>query len=135
MRYDYTASGTTTVLILRCKTGVWFIPNQTGHPTYLPESVCAELNRIGTGDDWEELAIEISAKGYYDPGRTYGPPEKCYPPEGSEEREVVRMEICGSCREENRALSKESQAILEELLNSDIEAANLESDEPEPWPV
>ena len=33
-----------------------------------------------------ELVIEGTSSGYYDPGRTYGPPEKCYPPEGEDER-------------------------------------------------
>jgi hypothetical protein len=33
-----------------------------------------------------EIIIPFRAKGYYDSGRLYGPPEKCYPPEGDDER-------------------------------------------------
>jgi len=35
-----------------------------------------------------ELSVDYHVSGYYDPGRTYGPPEDCYPPEGDEERNV-----------------------------------------------
>ena len=33
------------------------------------------------------LGLDLEAKGYYtpgDPGRVFGPPEKCYPPEPAE---------------------------------------------------
>lgn len=36
-----------------------------------------------------DLEIDYDVRGYYDPGRTYGPPEYCYPPEGDEEREIT----------------------------------------------
>lgn len=32
-----------------------------------------------------EVIIPFRCKGYYDSGRLYGPPEKCYPPEGDSE--------------------------------------------------
>lgn len=35
-----------------------------------------------------ELDIKYSITGYYNPGKTSGPPEDCYPPEGDEERNV-----------------------------------------------
>lgn len=137
MRHDYTASGTITVEINRDSDG-WFVPARNGYEAIrLPASVSAEIDSVrGTScGHWDELEIHIRAKGYYDPGKTYGPPENCYPPEGSEDRVVSRVDLIGSRREENRILSEESRAALEDLLNSDIEAANLESDEPEPWPV
>lgn len=37
-----------------------------------------------------ELVIDFVSSGYYDSGRTSGPPENCYPPEGDEDREPVR---------------------------------------------
>ena len=37
-----------------------------------------------------ELVIDLVSSGYYDSGRTSGPPENCYPPEGDEDREPVR---------------------------------------------
>ena len=32
------------------------------------------------------LEINFLSSGYNDPGRSYGPPERCYPPEGDDER-------------------------------------------------
>jgi hypothetical protein len=40
-----------------------------------------------------ELAISYDVSGYYDPGRTYGPPENCYPEEWDEERAVTSAEL------------------------------------------
>lgn len=40
---------------------------------------------VGPGDmDHEELTFAVGIDGYtpYNPGRTSGPPERCYPPEG-----------------------------------------------------
>lgn len=49
---------------------------------------------IYTGDDTEtiyEIECDVTP---YDPGRTYGPPEKCYPPEGGE-CEIVSVKLNG----------------------------------------
>ena len=35
-----------------------------------------------------EIEIEFRSSGYYDPGKTSGLPENCYPPEGEDERTV-----------------------------------------------
>lgn len=35
-----------------------------------------------------EITYRIDASGWYDPGRTWGPPDQCYPPEG--ELEIIR---------------------------------------------
>ena len=69
--------------------------------------------------------IEVEVTNYYggDPGRIYGPPELCYPPEPAE----VEFEI--SCELE------EVQDVLVENYYSEIEELVLESyvpDEPEP---
>ena len=37
-------------------------------------------------EDSYDLVIEFMSSGYYDEGKTYGPPENCYPPEGEDER-------------------------------------------------
>lgn len=37
-------------------------------------------------EDSYDLVIEFLSSGYYDEGKTYGPPENCYPPEGEDER-------------------------------------------------
>ena len=36
-----------------------------------------------------EMVVEWESTGYYDPGVCSGPPEKCYPPEGEDERTVT----------------------------------------------
>lgn len=40
-----------------------------------------------------EIIVHFRSSGYYDPGRTGGPPEDCYPPEGDEERTLDYAEI------------------------------------------
>ncbi len=39
------------------------------------------------------LELDCESSGYYDPGRTYGLPEDCYPPEGEDERAVVAARL------------------------------------------
>lgn len=39
------------------------------------------------------LELDCESSGYYDPGRVYGMPEDCYPPEGEDEREVVAASL------------------------------------------
>jgi len=36
-----------------------------------------------------ELVIEFNSQGYSDPGRTYGDPYYCYPPDSQEDRTLV----------------------------------------------
>lgn len=50
---------------------------------------------IYTNDGDTETIYEIECDVTpYDPGRTYGPPEKCYPPEGGE-CEIVSVKLNG----------------------------------------
>ena len=37
------------------------------------------------------LEVDFESRGYYDPGRTYGDPYNCYPPEGEDERTLVDL--------------------------------------------
>lgn len=51
-------------------------------------TVCLEL--------WEdeaerEYTVSFEFSAYYDPGRTGGPPEDCYPPEGEHEWEINKI--------------------------------------------
>lgn len=52
-----------------------------------------------TADDrnhgWE-LVIEFRSRGYSDPGKLYGPPERCYPPESDDERTLVNAYLVRS---------------------------------------
>jgi hypothetical protein len=50
------------------------------------------VDTAGDVHGWE-LIINFHSAGYYDPGRTYGPPENCYPPEGDDERTFVSAYI------------------------------------------
>jgi hypothetical protein len=40
-----------------------------------------------------ELVVCWTFSGYYDPGRSYGPPERCYPPEYEDEREICGVAL------------------------------------------
>lgn len=40
-----------------------------------------------------EVTLTVRYRGYFDEGRKYGPVEKCYPPEGDDERIIERIRI------------------------------------------
>lgn len=40
-----------------------------------------------------ELVLECESTGYHDPGRLWGMPEDCYPPEHEDERTVTGAEL------------------------------------------
>ena len=44
-------------------------------------------------DDYYELVIGFRSSGYSDPGVLSGPPERCYPPEGEDERVLDYVEL------------------------------------------
>lgn len=64
----------------------------------------------------------------YDPGRTYGPPEKCYPPEGGE-CEIEKVELNGVEVKDWEKLGFDNGNI-EDLAHEAADAANC-PDEPE----
>ena len=49
-----------------------------------------------TMPDGREVDVELTFTGYYDPGRTYGPPENCYPPEGEVNIHTAHTEVDGT---------------------------------------
>jgi hypothetical protein len=53
-------------------------------PSFISENL-KELFPVGDNDDFQ-VVINFLSEGYYDPGRTYGDPEFCYPPEGEDNR-------------------------------------------------
>jgi hypothetical protein len=42
-----------------------------------------------------ELEIEFVSSGYSDPGKISGPPDRCYPPESEDERELKYVYLNG----------------------------------------
>ena len=56
---------------------VWDIDNEIGLPL--------ELSSISDNVIEGEMVINVRSSGCEDSGRTYGPPELCYPPEREEE--------------------------------------------------
>ena len=40
-----------------------------------------------------ELYVTLHCEGYYEPAKISGPPENCYPAEGEDIREVIRMDV------------------------------------------
>lgn len=48
---------------------------------------------LGDKDSGVEVIIHFTSRGYYDPGRTYGDPYYCYPPESDDERLLDYVEI------------------------------------------
>jgi len=81
------------------------------------------------GEAVEELTIDARSSGYYDPGVLSGPPERCYPPEGDDERIVEGASItCGDRRIE---LSKEAAEKLFEMYETEIMECELPDREPD----
>ena len=97
----------------------------------LPSELAAELNRLApdadaNGSHSYELEIGFRSVGYDDPGSTYGPPEKCYPPEGEDERTVesVTLFVDGQSVGNLNGIN----ATAEGLWREQIEAAEINAD-------
>lgn len=68
---------------------------------------------IMRGED--ELELDISAKGYYDPGRLSGPPENWYPPESG--LEITAIELDGK-KWDGQLTNEEHDKAIEKLWDS-----------------
>lgn len=75
-----------------------------------------------------QILIYFTSTGYSDPGRTYGPPEDCYPPEVSDDRELVRVTI----DDEYTLPPAEARAIFDRYADK-INAADLNYEPPCPY--
>ena len=71
--------------------------------------------------EFDEMEITGSSCGYDDPGRTMGDPERCYPPEGDEEREIVEVQI-------NTCLLKDGDEVATSIAVPETLFAVLRSD-------
>lgn len=56
-------------------------PKDAGLPNHITEDEMYKLPEAH-GETYEECSGQVRVHGYYDPGRTYGDPYDCYPPEG-----------------------------------------------------
>jgi hypothetical protein len=61
---------------------VWMVEDDRPLSTELVN----ELNKWFNRDGEITVIIPFKSQGYYDPGICSGPPERCYPPEGEDER-------------------------------------------------
>ena len=91
-------------------------------------------------EDSYDLVIEFLSSGFYDEGKTFGPPENCYPPEGDEERVPSRAYLIHYVRVSDNVppflsesqeieLSPEKMNELFDHFQTRIEEVELE----QPW--
>jgi hypothetical protein len=75
------------------------------------------------------LRIHFTSSGYYDPGKTWGDPETCYPPEGEDERILssVFYEYDDGCFV--AALPPDIAKILFELYREEIQQVEIEAEQ------
>jgi hypothetical protein len=81
------------------------------------------MNRHGIPDEGE-VVVNFVSTGYYDPGVRSGPVERCYPPEGGDEREPAGavIEVNGK---HVANLPEEIEGRLFELFENEIYEAEL----------
>jgi hypothetical protein len=73
-----------------------------------------------------ELTIEFRSSGYYDPGVLSGPPEKCYPPEGDDDREMEGVALSAENNKEVELTHAEQEEMFE-IYRGGIEDVELET--------
>jgi hypothetical protein len=78
-----------------------------------------------------EITLHWRSSGYYDPGRTYGDPYYCYPPEGEDERTLEYGEVemwIGRGNVKRKKLSKAAAQAVFDLFVEEIHEEQLEYD-------
>lgn len=80
------------------------------------------LNNVAPeGSVSAEVEIKALSSGYYDPGKAYGRPDDCYPPEGDDEREVQTVKIIFYDEDGETKLSSEFQNICQTLFGQEFD--------------
>jgi len=80
-------------------------------------------------EDGDELVIEFESTGYYDPGVRSGPVDKCYPPEGEDDREVIDIYILRPPFSRERIIYRIPKSLwptIEELCRDEIEDVEID---------
>lgn len=106
----------------------------------LSESIDTELKRLIPAPMTTKiysLEITFRSKGYYDKGVISGPPEKCYPPEGEDERTVTFVNVLcddvyvtdGSSIITDSTLPETNFDAVYEQWKNEIEDADIDTDE------
>jgi hypothetical protein len=104
----------------------WELRNETDD-TEAPWCLKPYYDKIDSGD---ELVIEFTSTGYHDSGVTSGPPERCYPPEGDDEREVDSVYILKSNGE--RIPLNDVAGEIEAIFLDDIQEEEIDTSPDEP---
>lgn len=99
--------------------------------TSLLGPLALELRKDSEDEHTFDLVISFVSSGYYDPGRTYGPPENCYPPEYEDERElesiaVIWEGITGESRE--LALPEKQAQEVFDYFSTQIDEVEIDED-------
>jgi hypothetical protein len=83
--------------------------------------------------DGREVDVSVTFSGYYDPGRTYGPPESCWPPEGKVNIHSIQVELEPTQDFDEWAkkvgLSEKDIAGIEDRLMEQIQEAQSQTEE------
>ena len=83
------------------------------------------MGNVKDGDSYE-LTIDFRSSGYYDPGVLSGPPEKCYPPGGAEDREMEVMTLSTGNNKEVKLRHDEMREMFE-IYRDGVEDVELET--------
>ena len=75
------------------------------------------------------LVLPFLSSGYFDPGRTYGDPFDCYPPEGDDERLPDGCAYLDFGLDSRVELTLEQTERLAELLDGELYEADLEQED------
>lgn len=75
-----------------------------------------------------ELILPFLSSGYYDPGRTYGDPYYCYPPEGEDERLPDGNAYISLGPDKTIELTKEQTEQLFDYFLDEIQEIELNDD-------
>lgn len=79
-----------------------------------------------------DFTISYDVSGHYDPGRSYGPPEDCYPEDWDEERTVTAAELVFDYKNKvivdipNQFLEKVYDAFQKEIDNNEFSPPDYE---------